>query len=238
MQGTYRYFLLACCFLWLRGTYNPAANHRSNSTNHAIYYQTIVLLLIFLKNKAIIFFFSSPRGLEFLFILFVQYYSVICRPSDCTVGRPRAEIWTRDRKYRGRNTSHLTTNPPDKSIMLPYYNCANVHFCYFYLWFNAFVLPCTRSTMHCTTLHLCYFELKLSCTINFCFQALFHLCSTLRCCAFLLTHTCACATLQFANIVNSIMSLCIIALVLLFTSANVRLCYTDTPMSFLSHVLL
>ena len=121
---------------------------------------------------------------------------------------------------------------------LMYYNCANVHFCYFYLWFNAFVLPCTRSTMHYTTLHLCYFELKLSCTINFCFQALFHLCSTLRCCAFLLTHTWACATLQFANIVNSIMSLCIIALVLLFTSANVRLCYTDTPMSFLSHVLL
>ena len=28
-------------------------------------------------------------------ILFMQYYSVICRPSDHTVGRPRAEIRTR-----------------------------------------------------------------------------------------------------------------------------------------------
>ena len=28
--------------------------------------------------------------------LFIKYYSMICRPSDHTVGRPRAEIRTRD----------------------------------------------------------------------------------------------------------------------------------------------
>ena len=36
-----------------------------------------------------------------LFIVFIQYYSVICRPSVHTVGRPQAEIRTRDGQSRG-----------------------------------------------------------------------------------------------------------------------------------------
>ena len=34
-----------------------------------------------------------------------QYYSVICRPSDHTVGRPQAKIRIRARRPRGRDTS-------------------------------------------------------------------------------------------------------------------------------------
>ena len=42
-------------------------------------------------------------------ILFIQYYSVICRPSDHIVGRPRAEIRTRAGRPKGRDT---TPRPP------------------------------------------------------------------------------------------------------------------------------
>ena len=42
-----------------------------------------------------IFRFSAHLGLGFN-TLFVQNYSVICRPSNHTVGRPRTEIRTRD----------------------------------------------------------------------------------------------------------------------------------------------
>ena len=42
-------------------------------------------------------------------MLFIQYYSVICRPSDHTVGRPRAEIRTRAGWPRSRDT---TPRPP------------------------------------------------------------------------------------------------------------------------------
>ena len=42
-------------------------------------------------------------------ILFIPYYSVICRSSDHTVGRPQAEIRTRARWPRGRYT---TPRPP------------------------------------------------------------------------------------------------------------------------------
>ena len=41
--------------------------------------------------------------------LFIQYYSVICRSSDHIVGRPRAEIRTRDGRSRGRDSDHWTT---------------------------------------------------------------------------------------------------------------------------------
>ena len=46
----------------------------------------------------------SPPGPRVL-TLFKQYYSVICRPSYRTVGRPRAEIRTQDRRSRGRETN-------------------------------------------------------------------------------------------------------------------------------------
>ena len=42
-------------------------------------------------------------------ILLIQYYSVICRPSDHTVGRPRAKIRTQAWRSRGRDT---TPRPP------------------------------------------------------------------------------------------------------------------------------
>ena len=41
------------------------------------------------------FFYNPPRPRVFV-TLFIQYYSAICCPSDHTVGRPRAEIRTRD----------------------------------------------------------------------------------------------------------------------------------------------
>ena len=62
------------------------------------------------------FFFLSFYGV-FIFIIFIQYYSVICRPSDHTVGRPRAKIQTRAGLPRGRDTTPrpphlLATTPP------------------------------------------------------------------------------------------------------------------------------
>ena len=44
--------------------------------------------------------------------LFIQYYSVICRPSEYTVGRPRAELRTRDGRFRGRNTNNYRPLDP------------------------------------------------------------------------------------------------------------------------------
>ena len=59
------------------------------------------------------FFFISFYGVFIL--LFIQYYSVTCRPSDHTVGRPRAEIRTRAGRPRGRDTTprppHLLARP-------------------------------------------------------------------------------------------------------------------------------
>ena len=51
------------------------------------------------------FFFTARLGLG-LHTLFVQYYSVICCPSDRTVGRPRAEFRTRDGRSRGKDSNH------------------------------------------------------------------------------------------------------------------------------------
>ena len=55
--------------------------------------------------------FTAHRGLEFFNTLVIQYtvlqyYSVICRPSDHTVGMPRAEIRTQDGRSRGRDYNH------------------------------------------------------------------------------------------------------------------------------------
>ena len=49
--------------------------------------------------------FTVHLGLGF-YILFVQYYSVICCPSEHIVGRPRAENRTRDGRYRGKDSNH------------------------------------------------------------------------------------------------------------------------------------
>ena len=38
--------------------------------------------------------------------LFVQYYSMICRPSEHTVGTPWAENQTRDGRSRGKDSNH------------------------------------------------------------------------------------------------------------------------------------
>ena len=46
-----------------------------------------------------------------LITLFIQHCSVIFRPSDHTVGRPQAEIRTRDGRFRGRDSNHQTTTP-------------------------------------------------------------------------------------------------------------------------------
>ena len=40
-------------------------------------------------------------------ILFIQYYIVICRPSDHTVGRPRAEIRTLGRAAQRQGHLHF-----------------------------------------------------------------------------------------------------------------------------------
>ena len=42
--------------------------------------------------------------------LFIQYYSVICRPSDHSAGRPRAEILTPDGRSSGRHSNHTSFN--------------------------------------------------------------------------------------------------------------------------------
>ena len=48
------------------------------------------------KKVVVVFYNRFTAHLDLGFnTLFVQYYSVICRPSDHTVGRPRAEIRTR-----------------------------------------------------------------------------------------------------------------------------------------------
>ena len=52
----------------------------------------------------VLFFYNPPRPSVFI-ILTVQYFSVICRPSDHTVGRSLAEIRTRDGRSTGRHTN-------------------------------------------------------------------------------------------------------------------------------------
>ena len=49
--------------------------------------------------------FTAHLGLGF-HTLFIQYYSVICRPSDHPVGRPQDEIRTWDRRSRGKDSNH------------------------------------------------------------------------------------------------------------------------------------
>ena len=47
------------------------------------------------------------QALGFITFFIIQYYSVICRPPDYTVWRPRAEIRTRD--VRSTEERTLTT---------------------------------------------------------------------------------------------------------------------------------
>ena len=49
--------------------------------------------------------------------LFIQYQSVICRPTNHTAGRPQAEIRTRDGRSRGRDS--ITTGPLDHHTSSP-----------------------------------------------------------------------------------------------------------------------
>ena len=53
--------------------------------------------------------FTAHLGLGFSTLL-VQYYSVICRPSDHTVGRPRAEMRTWYGRSRRKDSNHY--RPP------------------------------------------------------------------------------------------------------------------------------
>ena len=73
-------------------------------TIYIIHYTKI--LLAFSNVRLNVFFYNFVLG---FIILFVQYDSVICRPSDHTVGRLRAEIRTRAGWIRDRDT---TPRPP------------------------------------------------------------------------------------------------------------------------------
>ena len=55
----------------------------------------LVLRTLFSSRRHFYFIYSPPRP-RILILVLIQYYSVICRPSDHTVGRPWAEIrtWT------------------------------------------------------------------------------------------------------------------------------------------------
>ena len=60
-------------------------------------------------------------------ILLKQYCSAILRPSDHTVVRPRAEIRTRDRKSRARDSDQQTTTPPF-FVVTPSYFRVRAHY--------------------------------------------------------------------------------------------------------------
>ena len=63
---------------------------------------------VFIK---LFFFFSFLQATGAFIILFIQYYSVICRPSaDHTVWRPLADIRTRADWSRGKDTNPYTTS--------------------------------------------------------------------------------------------------------------------------------
>ena len=66
------------------------------------------------QNSKVFFFkiYSPPRPRVLYFNCTVLLYSVICRPSDHTVGRPRAENRTRDGRSRGKDSHHQPTTPP------------------------------------------------------------------------------------------------------------------------------
>ena len=56
--------------------------------------------------------FLQPIPVPRFTLSIIQYYSVICRPSDHTVGRPRTDIRIRDGLSNSRATKHKTTTPP------------------------------------------------------------------------------------------------------------------------------
>ena len=83
-----------------------------------VYFSFIVIRCVYIENYYYFFFFlrfTAHLGLGF-YSLFVQYYSVICRPSAHTVGRPRAENQTRNGRSRGKDSSHKTTTSSIKLL--------------------------------------------------------------------------------------------------------------------------
>ena len=102
---------------------------------HLISYAKIFTNIVSISE---IFISRTTRMLGGFIILFIQYNSVICRPSDHTVGRPRAEIRTRDGRPRGRDTS---SRPPHHLVgwfyikKLSWPNLPN-HIFFFSNWIN------------------------------------------------------------------------------------------------------
>ena len=68
------------------------------------YFLTWWRVAIFVDQIIFFFRFTAHLGLGF-YNLFVQYYSVICRPSDHTVGRPPAENRTQDGQSRRKDSN-------------------------------------------------------------------------------------------------------------------------------------
>ena len=68
----------------------------------------------------ILFLFSQPTYILCFITLLYCIYSAICRPSDCTLGRPQAKKWTPDGQSRGRGHWPLDTTPPNSSFCTSY----------------------------------------------------------------------------------------------------------------------
>ena len=66
-----------------------------------LYKMTLIFACVYL------FFLDSQSRTRVFNTLYIQYYSMICRPSDHTVGRPQAEIRTRDGRSRATRPPHL-----------------------------------------------------------------------------------------------------------------------------------
>ena len=82
--------------------------------------------------------FTAQRGLGFLYFI-LQYYSVICRPSDHTVGRPLAKNRTRDgRIFKTRDCSKDRIRP----VLFHFYLFLILHWsgsslvCLILIWLN------------------------------------------------------------------------------------------------------
>ena len=55
-----------------------------------------------IQQQIFFFCFLSPLRFSVFITLLYSIYSAICRPSDCTLGRPQAKKWTPDGQSRGR----------------------------------------------------------------------------------------------------------------------------------------
>ena len=78
------------------------------------------------QNEHFVFQIYIHLGLGF-YTLFVQYYSMICRPSDHTVWRPWAEKRTRDGRSRVKDSNHQTTTPPQYCTRPPHLHTRPPH---------------------------------------------------------------------------------------------------------------